>query len=89
MTGCGVVTSTVALSFDEEKPPGMRKVDMSEPIKRRVWKPLDVGGKRLYEVVEIWPRTEGRGERKNHSLVVATSPSSAVAELDGRVAWPE
>jgi hypothetical protein len=50
---------------------------MSEPIRPRVWKPLDVGGKRLYEVVEIWPRADGR-EHRNRSLVVATSPSAAV-----------
>jgi hypothetical protein len=51
---------------------------MIEPLRPRVWKPLDVGGKRLYEVVEIWPRADGRSEHRNRSLVIATSPSAAV-----------
>jgi hypothetical protein len=51
---------------------------MGESFRPRVWKALDVGGERLYEVVEIWPRTRGRREAKKRSLVLATSPSAAV-----------
>lgn len=49
----------------------------------RVWKPLDVGGLRLYDVILHCQWTGETGTRRKHYPVLARSPSHAAKLVEG------